>query len=108
MLSRDRMDRMLSAPSFAECAKQLVDCGYEDMSSANATGIDAALSRRRAEVFAELAAWSRRRRPWTSSASNTTTITSKCWSSPPAAAGVDGEYLLSNCGRVGAESSSPP
>ena len=41
MLSRDRMDRMLSAPSFAECAKQLVDCGYEDMSSANATGIDA-------------------------------------------------------------------
>ena len=54
MLSRERMDRMLSAPSFAEAAKLLVDCGYEDMSSADATGIDAALSRRRAAVFTEL------------------------------------------------------
>ena len=102
MLSRDRMDRMLSAPSFAECAKQLVDCGYEDMSSANATGIDAALSRRRAEVFAELAGMV----PQAEAVDifrlkydyhNIKVLVKS------AAAGVDGEYLLSNCGRVGAE-----
>ena len=55
MLTRERMDRMLSAPSFQEAAKMLCDCGYEDVSGCNAAGVDAALSRHRAEVFAELA-----------------------------------------------------
>lgn len=102
MLSRDRMDRMLSAPSFAEAAKQLVDCGYEDMSSADATGIDSALSRRRAEVFAELAGMV----PQPEAVDifrlkydyhNIKVLVKS------AAAGVDGEYLLSGCGRVSAE-----
>ncbi len=55
MLTRERMDRMLSAPSFQEAAKLLCDCGYEDMSGCDAAGVDSALSRRRAEVFAEMA-----------------------------------------------------
>ena len=55
VLTRERMDRMLSAPSFQEAAKLLTDCGYEDMSGCDAAGVDAALSRRRAEVFAEMA-----------------------------------------------------
>ncbi len=55
MLSRDRAERMLDAPSFAECAKMLTDCGYEDMSGMNAAEIDRALSRSRAEIFRELA-----------------------------------------------------
>lgn len=55
MLTRERMDRMLSAPSFQEAAKLLTDCGYEDMSGCDAAGVDAALSRRRAAVFAEMA-----------------------------------------------------
>lgn len=58
MLSRERMDRMLSAPSFQEAAKLLTDCGYEDMSSCAAAGVNDALSRRRAAVFAELAGMS--------------------------------------------------
>ena len=58
MLTRERMDRMLSAPSFQEAAKLLTDCGYEDMSGCDGRGVDAALSRRRAEVFAELAGMS--------------------------------------------------
>ena len=102
MLSRERMDRMLSAPSFAEAAKLLVDCGYEDMSSADATGIDAALSRRRAAVFAELSGMV----PQPEAVDifrlkydyhNLKVLVKS------AAAGVDGEYLLSGCGRVGAE-----
>ncbi len=55
MLTRERMDRMLSAPSFQESAKLLCDCGYEDMSACDNKGVNDALSRRRAEVFAELA-----------------------------------------------------
>lgn len=55
MLSREKAERLLDAPSFAECAKTLADSGYEDMSQMNAAEIDAALSRRRAAVFRELA-----------------------------------------------------
>ena len=55
MLSREKAERLLDAPSFAECAKQLADGGYEDMSQMNADEIENALSRRRAAVFRELA-----------------------------------------------------
>ena len=54
MLSREKAERMLEAPSYAECAKLLTDCGYEDLSQQNAAGIDRALSRERAEIFREL------------------------------------------------------
>lgn len=54
MLSGDRARRMLEAGSFEEAAKLLTDCGYEDLSQAGAGQIDAALSARRAEIFAEL------------------------------------------------------
>ncbi len=55
MLSRERAERLLDAPSFADCAKTLADSGYEDMSQMSADEIDRALSRRRAAVFRELA-----------------------------------------------------
>ncbi|MFR3291046.1 MAG: V-type ATPase subunit [Lachnospiraceae bacterium] len=38
-----------------EAAKLLAECGYEDLSDADAAGVDAALTRRRAAVFEELA-----------------------------------------------------
>ena len=41
MLSREKAERMLDAPSYAECAKLLTDCGYEDMSGMNAGEITA-------------------------------------------------------------------
>lgn len=55
MLSREKMDRMLAAQSFDEAAKQLADCGYEDMSGVNMNGLDAALGRRRKAVLDDLA-----------------------------------------------------
>ena len=55
MLTRERMDRMLSAPSYQEAAKLLCDCGYEDMSACSLEGVNDALTRRRSEVFAEMA-----------------------------------------------------
>lgn len=99
MLTRERMERVLAAPTYAEAAKLLCDCGYEDMSDANAAGIDAALSRRRAEVFEELANLS----PQSEAVDifrlkydyHNLKVLLKS-----GAVGVDGEYLLSDCGRV--------
>ncbi len=56
MLTKDRMDRMLDAPSFDEAAKLLMDCGYPDMSGMDAGGIEKALSAHRAEAFEEIRA----------------------------------------------------
>ncbi len=55
MLSRDRAERMIDAPSFDEAAKMLTDCGYRDMSGFSAKQVEAALAAHRAEIFAELA-----------------------------------------------------
>lgn len=54
LLTNDRAERMLDAPSFDEAAKLLTDCGYEDMSAMNAGEIEAALAKHRAEVFDEM------------------------------------------------------
>ena len=54
MLSKDRIRRMVDAPSFQDAAKQLLECGYEDMSAMSAAQIDEALAAHRAAVFEEL------------------------------------------------------
>lgn len=99
MLTGERMERMLAAPSYEECAKILAECGYEDLSSADAAGVDEALSRRRREVFDELS----RCLPDTRLVDvfrlkydyHNIKVLVKA-----AGAGVEGERLLSDCGRV--------
>lgn len=54
MLDRDRMDRMLSAGSFADAAKLLTDCGYEDMSAMDAKGVDEVLNAHRVALYDEI------------------------------------------------------
>lgn len=54
MLDRDRMDRMLAAASYADAAKLLTDCGYEDMSAMDAKGVDEVLSAHRVAVYDEI------------------------------------------------------
>ena len=54
MLSRDKAERMLDAPSLEDAAKMLTDSGYEDMSQMTVKQIETALSDRRAAVFHEL------------------------------------------------------
>ena len=54
MLSRDKAERMLDAPSYEECAKLLTDCGYEDMSQKKAGEIEQLLAERRAAISREL------------------------------------------------------
>lgn len=55
MLTRDRAERMIDAPSFDEAAKMLTDCGYKDMSGYSAKQVEEALAGHRAEILAELA-----------------------------------------------------
>ena len=102
MLGRDRMDRMLAAGSYGEAAKLLAECGYEDLSDADAAGVDAALTRRRAAVFEELAGMApqpevvdifRLKYDY----HNLKTLVKA------AGAQVSGDRLLSDCGRVPAD-----
>ena len=54
MLTRDKLERMLSAGNFNDAAKLLQESGWPDMSGLNAAAVDKALSERRNEIFAEL------------------------------------------------------
>ena len=54
MLTRDKLERMLSAGNFNDAAKLLQESGWPDMSGLNAAAVDKALSVRRNEIFAEL------------------------------------------------------
>ena len=55
MLTEDRMERMLAAPSVDEAAKIPEECGYGDLSGKNAEQVNAALEAHLVEIFDELA-----------------------------------------------------
>ena len=54
MLSREKLERVITEPGFAEAARALVDCGYEDMSAMDSRQINETLERHRAKAFAEV------------------------------------------------------
>lgn len=54
MLTRDKLERMVSAGSMSEAAKLLQEGGWPDMSGENARGVDKKLTQRRAEIYAEM------------------------------------------------------
>ena len=54
LLSNEKAQRMLDAPSFEEAAKLLSDCGYPDMAQCRADEIEALLAERRDAAFAEM------------------------------------------------------
>ena len=53
MLGRDKLERLLTEP-YADAARALTDCGYEDMSEMDTRGINEALGRHRAAELAEV------------------------------------------------------
>ncbi len=55
LLSRDRMERMLEAPSPEDAAKVLQECGYGELEHLSVAAIEAELSRQREQLFQELA-----------------------------------------------------
>ena len=102
MLDRDRMDRMLNASTYADAAKLLVDCGYEDMSGLDAKMLDAVLSAHKQEIFEEIHRMSpepelvdvfRLRYDY----HNAKVVIKSV------GAGVNGEHLFSDAGRVTGE-----
>ena len=102
MLDRDRMERMLNAPTAADAAKMLVDCGYEDMSALDAKMLDVVLNAHKQGIFEEIHRMSpepelvdlfRLRYDY-----HNAKVVIKS-----AGAGVNAEYLYSGSGRVAAE-----
>ena len=55
LLSAERAQRMLDAPSFEEAAKLLTDCGYPDLAQCGAGEIEQLLAQRRDAVLTEMA-----------------------------------------------------
>ncbi len=54
LLTNERAERMLDAPSFDEAAKLLTDCGYPDMSGMSSPEVEETLSAHRDGIFGEL------------------------------------------------------
>jgi len=102
MLDRDRMDRMLNASSYADAAKLLVDCKYEDMSSLDSKLLDVVLNARKQEIFEEVYRMSPEKElvdvfRLKYDYHNAKVIVKA------AGAGIGGEHLLSDVGRVSSE-----
>lgn len=99
MLDRDRMDRMLSAPGYADAAKLLTDCGYPDLSAADAKGVDAALSAHRKAIFDEISRMAPEQALTDAFRLKYDYHNAKVIIKAEGAH-VAGEHLLSDCGRV--------
>lgn len=56
MLTRDKLERVINEPGFAEAARALVDCGYADMSHMDTRTINQTLEAHRAAAIAEVSA----------------------------------------------------
>lgn len=102
MLDRDRMDRMLGAASYEDAAKLLMDCGYEDMSGLDSKRLDAVLSARKQEIFEEIYRMSPEPELVDLFRLKYDYHNAKVMIKS-AGAGTNGEYLLSDVGRVSAE-----
>ena len=61
MLSKEKIDRMLDARDFDDAAKQLIDCGYADMSGMDAGGIEGVLQKQRSDLYYELSSYANTR-----------------------------------------------
>ena len=102
MLDRDRMDRMLNASSYADAAKLLVDCKYEDMSGLDSKMLDAVLNARKEGIFEEVYRMSPEKElvdvfRLKYDYHNAKVIVKA------AGAGIGGDHLLSDVGRVSAD-----
>ncbi len=54
LLTRERLARMLDAPTAQEAARVLSECGYEELDLSTPTGLDAGLARTRRRVVEDL------------------------------------------------------
>ena len=98
MLTLDKMERMLQG-SFAEAAKALLDNGYEDMSGMDMKGIEAILSAHRARIFDELTRFVPEAAVVDAFRMKYDYHNAKVIVKAEGA-GVNGDYLLSDAGRV--------
>ncbi len=99
MLTADKAQRMIDAPSFDEAVKLAAECDYPDMTGMNAAGVEQALADRRAEVFAELASLCAKKEIVDVFRIKYDYHNAKVLVKAEGA-GTDGEHILSSAGRI--------
>ena len=102
LLSTERAQRMLDAPSFEEAAKLLTDCGYPDMAACTADEIEQTLAQRRDAALAEMASLAPDKSIVTAFRVKYDYHNVKAVLKGEAM-GADAQHLLTNAGRVAPE-----
>ncbi len=97
--NREKFERMISAQSYAESARLLTECGYPDLTNADAGQVNAALNACRAGTLDELEKYLPEK-----CVAESVRIKYDCHNAKAmvkaTAANVDGEHLMLACGTV--------
>jgi V/A-type H+-transporting ATPase subunit C len=102
LLNRERLSKMVDAADFSEAAKTLVDCGYPELDGMTDAELERVFAARREAVFAEVEKLSPEPAIATAFRLKYDYHNAKALVKAEGA-GVDGEHILSNCGRVSPE-----
>lgn len=99
LLTRERLERMVEAPDFDEAAKVLQECGYPDLTGASDRTLEETFSARRAAVLSEMERFCPEKELVDAFRLKYDYHNAKVLVKAQGA-GVDGEGILSDCGRV--------
>ena len=99
LLTRERLERMVDAPDFDEAARILTECGYPELTGATDRALEAVFSARRAEALAEMERFCPEKSLVDAFRLKYDYHNAKVLVKARGA-GVDGQELLSPCGRV--------
>jgi len=102
LLRRERLERMAGAPTADEASKVLAECGYPDLEGVSDAELEGALSARRAEVLDDMEKLCPERALVDAARLRFDYHNAKVLVKGEAA-GVSGDGLLSDCGRIPAE-----
>ena len=102
LLSRERLERMVAAPDFDEAVKVLCECGYPDLEGASDAELEAAFAARRTAVLDDMEKLCPEKALVQAARLRFDYHNAKVLVKGEGA-GVSGEALLSDCGRISAE-----
>lgn len=99
LLTRERLERMADAPDFNEAAKVLMECGYPDLTGVSDRTLEETFSARRAAVLSEMERFCPEKELVDAFRLKYDYHNAKVLVKAQGA-GVDGDGILSDCGRV--------
>lgn len=99
LLTRERLERMADAPDFDEAAKVLLECGYPDLTGVSDRALEETFSARRKAVFSEMGRFCPEEALVDAFRLKYDYHNAKVLVKAQGA-GVEGDGILSDCGRV--------